>query len=137
MIPSRMGRYKVIREIGRGAMGVVMEVDDPESHQRLALKIMQVPEGANPDGLGMRSLRARFHREIEALTWLQHPHIVAFFDQGTYRQEPYYLMERLEGPTLRQDQQHQGALPPAECVRAGTRCLFAGPPHWHFHRLCD
>jgi serine/threonine protein kinase len=65
----------------------------------------------------VRSLRARFHREIEALTWLRHPHIVALHDHGTYHNEPYYVMELLEGPTLREDQQERGALPPAECLR--------------------
>jgi serine/threonine-protein kinase len=98
-------------------MGVVFEVLSPAGDRRLALKMMQLPPGVDPDSLGVRSLRARFHREIEALSWLNHPNIVALYDHGLFENEPYYVMELLEGPTLREDQHVRGALPPAECLR--------------------
>ncbi|MFI5308588.1 MAG: protein kinase, partial [Polyangiales bacterium] len=87
------GRYEVIREAGRGAMGRVYEVHDRSSQQRLALK--QLSSDASP------AITLLFKREFHTLRQLNHPNIVEVFDYGVDPRGPYYTMELLDGADLR------------------------------------
>ncbi|MEM7203495.1 MAG: protein kinase [Planctomycetota bacterium] len=70
----RVGRYRLVRELGRGGMGVVHEAIDTELGRRVALKILAVPPGAPAD------LRERFEREALAAARLSHPNIAAVYE---------------------------------------------------------
>lgn len=69
-----VGRFTIVREIGRGGMGVVYEAEDPALVRRVALKVIAPAAGASP------SLRQRFSREALAAARLRHPHIAAIHE---------------------------------------------------------
>ncbi|MCO5171699.1 MAG: serine/threonine-protein kinase [Planctomycetes bacterium] len=88
----RIGPYEVVRELGRGGMGVVYEVTDPALPRRLALKL--ILDRADPDAL------ARFKREVELLARVRHPNVVAVHAVGRAPEGPYVLMDLVEGEPL-------------------------------------
>jgi serine/threonine-protein kinase len=112
--PSRIGPYRIEREIGRGGMGVVYlaERDDPTFRQRVALKVMR---GAQSDG---GTSIARFLAERQLLVSLEHPHIARLFDGGvTTDGLPYYTMAYCEGGSLADRLRARGALAVPEALR--------------------
>ncbi|MCH9682231.1 MAG: AAA family ATPase [Deltaproteobacteria bacterium] len=94
-------RYEVVRELGRGAMGVVVQVHDRLSNRDLALKQMLPRTGVTTGGRNDRAV-VRFRREFHTIVGLSHPCVVAAYEYGFDEQQPYYTMELLEGPTLRE-----------------------------------
>ncbi len=98
--PSTLGRYKVLKEIGRGAMGVVYLGKDPTIHRFVAIKTMRLDEIDDRDKL--QEVKARFFREAESTGRLSHPNIVTIYDAGEEHDLGYIAMEVLEGTTLKQ-----------------------------------
>jgi len=92
---GRIGRYRVIRSLGRGGMAGVFEVEDPDG-QRFALKAPIVD--VNPSG----DVTRRFAREANALRLLDHPNLVAAVDVFVEAGYLFLVMEKVEGPTLGQ-----------------------------------
>lgn len=91
---GHVGRYQLVRVIGRGSMGVVYEAFDPKLKRRLALKRLRPGYDANdPEG---KSINA----EAEAIAQLSHPNIVPLFDVGVEDGIPYLAMEYCQGGTL-------------------------------------
>ncbi|PWU01692.1 MAG: hypothetical protein C5B51_22390 [Terriglobia bacterium] len=88
----RFGPYRIVREIGRGGMGLVFEAsrDDDEYFKRVALKVA-------PDWRDIASLRERFRHERQILAQLEHHNIARFLDGGTQNGIPYFAMEYVEG----------------------------------------
>ena len=94
--PEKIGNYKIVRELGRGGMGVVYEAvrDDGEFSQRAAIKIIK-------RGMDSDDILRRFRNERQILAELQHPNIARLFDGGvTEDGSPYYVMEYIEGEPL-------------------------------------
>ena len=87
-------RYRIAREIGHGAMGVVYEAKHTELGRRVALKVLQPHLRANA------TARARFAREGRVAARLRHPHIIEVLDAGTCEQGPFLVMEYVDGPTF-------------------------------------
>jgi len=121
--PAAIDQYTLLREVGEGAMGVVYEVRAANHPERLALKWMKLPASTGSEDWLVRSWRARFAREVEALSWLDHPHIVRLHGHGTFEERPYYVMEFLDGPTLREELEARGVLSPAEALRVMDELL--------------
>ena len=95
-IGSRIGAYKVLREIGHGGMGTVYlaERDDEQYRQQVAIKLI------NP-GLGGDTVRRRFRNEMQILADLNHPNIARLLDGGeTSDGVPYLVMEYVEGSPI-------------------------------------
>ena len=95
-IGSRIGAYKIVREIGHGGMGIVYlaERDDEHYRQQVAIKLI------NP-GLGGETIRRRFRNEMQILADLNHPNIARLFDGGeTADGVPYLVMEYVEGSPI-------------------------------------
>ncbi len=96
--PKRLGRYEVVREIGRGSMGVVYLGRDTRTGSDVALKTMSL---ANEfDTRALQDAKARFMREAEFLDTLSHPNIVDFYSAGEERGLAYIAMEYLRGVEL-------------------------------------
>lgn len=89
---SRVGDFTIVREIGRGGMGVVYEATQSGMERRVALKVL-------PASLGSDAV-SRFEREAKAAGSLKHPGIVPVFAFGEDRGLHYIAMEYVEGPTL-------------------------------------
>jgi serine/threonine protein kinase len=90
--PQRLGGHRVVRELGRGGMGVVYEAER-EDGRRVALKVL-----ARPDGPG--HVRERFEREARVLAALAHPNVVRVFELGAEQGRTFFAMELVEGASL-------------------------------------
>ncbi len=100
------GRYRVVRELGRGAMGAVYEVEDAETGEHLALKLMLHGEG-RPD------LLERFRREARASQSIASEHVVRITDSGLASElegKPFMVMELLSGTHLGEHLARRGPL---------------------------
>ncbi len=93
-----IGRYEVIKTLGKGAMGVVYKARDPLLDRIVAVKTI-----GSPRGVGRRVREAylqRFEREAKAAAKMQHPAIVTIFDVGLENGLPFMVLEYLPGETL-------------------------------------
>ena len=99
---SRIGRYEIVSELGRGAMGVVYLANDPHLHRQVAVKTCTLPDGITEDLA--KQFRERFLREARAAASLSHPGIVTVFDAGQDEASgvSYIAMEYVKGQTLKQ-----------------------------------
>ncbi|OIQ89937.1 serine/threonine-protein kinase PrkC [mine drainage metagenome] len=93
-----IGKYRVIREIGKGATATVYLVEDPERGERFALK--RVRFGIDDEGQWTRRLRKLFQTEGMLAGRLEHPHIVRVFETVVTDEEAYLVMEYVEGRAL-------------------------------------
>jgi eukaryotic-like serine/threonine-protein kinase len=91
---KQLGDYEVLREIGRGGMGVVYEARQISLDRRVALKVLPLA------GLLDQKQIARFQREARAAAHLHHPHIVPIFSVGCERGVHYYAMQYVDGQPL-------------------------------------
>ena len=92
---KRIGRYEIIEELGRGAMSIVYKARDPHIARVVTLKIMRLDWEVRSE-----KSKRRFRHEAMSAGQLTHPNIVAVYDAGEYRGEPFIVMEYLEGPPL-------------------------------------
>lgn len=98
--PGMLGRYKVLKELGRGAMGLVYLGKDPTIQRFVAIKTMQLDQIDHDDKL--QDVKARFFREAESTGRLSHPNIVTIYDAGEENDLGYIAMELIEGTPLKQ-----------------------------------
>jgi len=98
-VEKTFGRYKVVGELGRGAMGAVYRAVDPLIERDVAIKTL-LPHAA--DEADMAEVRERFIREARSAGRLNHPNIVTIFDVGEQNGVAYIAMELLEGRSLQQ-----------------------------------
>jgi serine/threonine protein kinase/WD40 repeat protein len=123
--PGQLGDYRLVREVGRGGMGVVYEAVQSPIGRPVALKVLPLA-GA----LDARQLQ-RFHNEARTASQLHHPHIVDVFGAGCDRGVHYYAMRYIEGQTLAQliDRMRKPSGLEATGAPAGeAECLPAAPP---------
>ncbi|HWZ25874.1 MAG TPA: protein kinase [Verrucomicrobiae bacterium] len=97
MESQKIGRYEIIEEKGRGAMGAVYIARDPAMDRIVALKTIHALALSGPQA---EEFRERFYREARAAGGLSHPGIVTIFDVGEQDGVPYLVMEFIEGRTL-------------------------------------
>jgi tetratricopeptide (TPR) repeat protein len=138
---SEVGRFQLVREIGRGGFGVVYEARDRELGRAVAFKAIRA-------GKGSPALREeRLLREAEAAARLSHPNLVTLHDVGHGPAGPFLVLELLQGRTLA-DRLDQGPIPLAEALEVAVqvaRGLAYAHAHGVFHRdlkpanvfLCD
>jgi serine/threonine-protein kinase len=111
---TRIGRYEVLAELGRGAMGVVYQARDPQLERIVAIKTLRADLGLPPER--QAEFKKRFYREAVAAGRLNHPGIVAIHDVVEIDETPYIVMEYVEGRTLAQVLVAEGLLPPQRAV---------------------
>lgn len=90
----KYGRYEIIKELGRGAMGVVYQAHDPRIDRPVALKVLR------PDRVTSQDFVQRFMKEARAIGRLSHANIVTVYDVGQDHETIYIAMEFLEGRPL-------------------------------------
>lgn len=93
---KEIGRYRILGELGRGAMGVVYEAEDPVLDRPLAIKTIVI----SADDVDRKEYEARFTQEARAAGRLAHPSIVTIYDVGHEGEMVYMTMELLEGTDL-------------------------------------
>ena len=96
--PSRLGRYRIERPLGRGAMGTVYLAQDAQSARPVALKTLAL--ASEFEGSELVQARERFFREAAFAGRLQHPDIVAIFDAGEAEGLAFIAMEYVSGHDL-------------------------------------
>ncbi len=104
---ARVDRFELLRELGRGAFGVVFEARDTSLGRLVAFKVVR----AGRSEVAEEQLR----REAEAIARLAHPNLVTLYDFGRCAHGPYLVLELLRGQTL-SARLARGPLPPAEAV---------------------
>ena len=122
-IPARLGRYELIHELGKGAMGVVYRARDPRINREVALKA--IPLADEFDAQEIEQARTRFFREAEMAGRLSHPHIVTIYDAGEDHGTAYIAMELLRGSHLVEYTNPTRLLPPAIAVEIVARLADA------------
>src|SRR5215470_10449493 len=93
---TSLGDFEILRELGRGGMGIVYEARQVSFNRKVALKVL-----AGSLGLTSKAVQ-RFKREAEAAAKLHHTNIVPIYATGEQEGTHYYAMELIEGPGLDQ-----------------------------------
>jgi serine/threonine protein kinase len=93
-LTGTLGDFRIVREVGRGGMGVVYQAEQISLGRRVALKVL--PLAATLDGRHL----ARFHNEARAAACLHHEHIVPVYSVGCERGVHFYAMQFIDGQTL-------------------------------------
>src|SRR5262245_37524066 len=94
LLPGVLGDYRIVREVGRGGMGVVYEAVQISLNRRVALKVLPLAATMDPRQL------ARFRHEAQAAAMLHHTHVVPVHGVGCERGVHYYAMQLIEGQSL-------------------------------------
>ncbi|WP_459558009.1 serine/threonine-protein kinase [Lacunimicrobium album] len=107
---AKFGDYQIVRQLGRGGMGIVFEAVHGALNRRVALKVLLSGTLASPDEV------ERFHREARSAARLQHAGIVSIHEAGFVDGQNFFTMDYLSGGTL-SDMLRQGAMDPHRAGR--------------------
>ena len=121
------GKYEVVRQLGKGGMGVVVEATHRKLGSRVAIKFLM------PDALTTHDGVARFEREARAAALLRSPYVVRVLDvDATSDGLPFIVMEYLEGHDLASELRARNAIPTAEAVDWILQaCIGVAEAHAH------
>lgn len=120
MVPNKLaGRYRIEREIARGGMAAVWLAVDEVLGRPVAIKILHTHLAQDV------AFRERFHAEALAAAALTHPNIVSIFDTGEHDDQPFIVMEYLQGGTLQDRLDRSGVLDPGFVASMGGQICSA------------
>ncbi len=115
MAVKKVGRFNIIRELGRGAQGAVYLAQDPQLERQVAIKTLRP---------GAAQHTEKLLREARIVSKLQHANIVSLYDAGEQDGEPYLVYAYVEGGTLAK-MLKDGALPPVKSAEIACYLLDA------------
>ena len=104
-----LGRYEVMKELGRGAMGTVYLGKDPKINRSVAIKTVRFEDDVDEEQ--MKVIKQRFFREAESAGKLNHPNIITIYDAGEDQDVSYIAMELLDGEDLKKFSDKKNLLP--------------------------
>ena len=116
-------RYRLLRELGRGGMGVVWEGQDTLLNRQIAVKEVLLPPGLPAQERENHLLRTT--REARTAAKLNHPSVVAIYDVVEEDRRPWIIMELVRAPSLEEVVAEQGALPVRQAADVGRQVLSA------------
>jgi serine/threonine protein kinase len=120
---QKIGKYEVIKEIGKGATSAVYRAYDPFQNRQVAIKLV-FPEALGDREHGRR-YRKLFVTEASLAGKLSHPHIVAIYDAVAGDDANYIVMEYVDGTTLEQYARHDHLLPVHKILEIAYKCARA------------
>ena len=129
--PWLLGRYEIVAELGKGAMGVVYRANDPMLNRMVAIKTINTEEAGHE---GMAEYEARFYTEAKAAGGLNHPNIIIIYDIGKSGHLVYMAMEYIEGRELREMLAEGKPLPVAQAVDFAAQ-VGEGLAYAHQHQV--
>jgi len=129
--PWLLGRYEVVAELGKGAMGVVYQANDPMLNRMVAIKTINMEEAGHE---GMAEYEARFYTEAKAAGGLNHPNIIIIYDIGKSGHLVYMAMEFIEGRELREMLVEGQPLPVLQAVEIAAQ-VGEGLAYAHQHNV--
>jgi len=129
--PWLLGRYEVVAELGKGAMGVVYRANDPMLNRVVAIKTINTEEAGHE---GMAEYEARFYTEAKAAGGLNHPNVIIIYDIGKSGHLVYMAMEYIEGRELREMLAEGQPLPVALAVDVAAQ-VGEGLAYAHQHHV--
>ena len=94
MVPEKINRYEILRELGRGGMATVYRANDPRFSRAVAVKVLP------REFLHEPTFKERFEREAYTIAALEHPAIVPVYDFGEDAGQPYMVMRYMPGGSL-------------------------------------
>lgn len=109
-----LGRYEIIRQLGKGAMGIVYLGQDPRINRTVAIKTFRFSEDIDP--VEVEKMKHKFFREAESAGTLSHPNIVTIYDAGDEQDLAYIAMEFLEGSDLEDCTKKDNLMPMREVI---------------------
>ncbi|MBL0701320.1 MAG: serine/threonine protein kinase [Desulfosarcina sp.] len=109
-----IGRYEIIKQTGRGAMGIVYKGRDPRLNRLTAIKTIRFIDDF--DKIRVINAKKQFYREAEVIAKLSHPNIVAIYDVGEDKGLSYLAMEYLEGGSLEKYTKKNNLLSITQCI---------------------
>jgi serine/threonine-protein kinase len=115
--PRRIGRYRIVGELGRGGMGTVYRGRDEALHRDAAVKVIRPLPGEDAGALG------RFGEEARAAASLASPHIVQIYEFDPAARPPFLAMELVPGLSLQQVVKGRGAFPAAAVIDCALQVL--------------
>ena len=123
--PRYFGDYEILREVGRGGMGVVYQARQFGTQRTVALKLLSAGAFAGADAVH------RFHTESQAAARLEHPHIVPVYEAGMHDGQHFLAMRFMSGGTLAQRTQVRPVEPrrAAEIIRSLARAIAYAHQH--------
>jgi len=129
--PWLLGRYEIVAELGKGAMGVVYRANDPMLNRMVAIKTINTEEAGHE---GMAEYEARFYTEAKAAGGLNHPNIIIIYDIGKSGHLVYMAMEYIEGRELRELLAQGQPLPVVQAVDVAAQ-VAEGLAYAHQHQV--
>jgi serine/threonine protein kinase len=129
--PWLLGRYEVVAELGKGAMGVVYRANDPMLNRVVAIKTINTEEAGRE---GMAEYEDRFYTEAKAAGGLNHPNVIIIYDIGKSGHLVYMAMEYIEGRELREMLVEGQPLPVLQAVEIAAQ-VGEGLAYAHQHQV--
>ncbi len=122
-VPAKIGKYPVIKEVGRGATSRVYLGRDPFAKREVAIKLMNLDDNSGTDTL--RRYHKAFLNEASLVGKLNHPHIMAIYDADATEEYSYIVMEHVNGSTLEDYTEVDKLLPIERVVEIAFKCSLA------------
>ena len=110
----KLGRYEILEQIGRGAMGIVYKGKDPILNRLTAIKTIRFSDEFDEENVDV--IKTHFYREAEVVAKLSHPNIVTIYDVGEDLDLSFLAMEYLQGESLEKYTSQENLFPVKKCL---------------------